>query len=186
MAAGPRSLSLNDGESGGPAGGAGAQRVDEAGLARSTPGNRPERSLRAGRWAQAHAIAVGFDPDREIVVDGVDVAYRQADDCQPRPEVVVQFTQQRPDLEEKIQPDVAADKRTALRAGTTLIAGVDGKVKYIIAKPLPLSVKPDVVTRSTYVHEFGEARLADIKSWFTRPRTPTPSASGPTNLQCTG
>ena len=134
------------------------------------PGEPPREVCSAlARWAQAHAIAVGFDPDHEIVVDGVDVAYRQADDCQPRPEVVVQFTQQRPDLEEEIQPDVAADKRTALRAGTTLIAGVDGKVKYVISKPLPLSVKPIGGDEdSTYVHEFGKARLADIKRWFDK------------------
>ena len=64
------------------------------------PGEPPREIYDAlARWAQSQPIAIGLDPNHEIVLDGVDVAYRQADDCQPRPEMVVQFTQRRPDLE---------------------------------------------------------------------------------------
>jgi hypothetical protein len=132
------------------------------------PGDPPRDVYGAlARWAQSNPIAVGFDPGYEIALDGVDVAYRLADDGQPRPEIVVQFTQRRRDLEAKLQPDLAECERTALLAGTTLIAGVDGKVRYDIAKPLPLSIEPsDEDENATYVHKFGQVRYDDIQKWF--------------------
>lgn len=117
------------------------------------------------RWARKHAVRIGLEPSATIAVSSLHVAYRQADDLQPRPEIVVQFTQRRKDLEEIEQRDLPSDKRTPLRAGTTLIARVNGEVQHIISKPLPL-IDPGAGDDSKYVHELGERRLEGIRSFF--------------------
>jgi hypothetical protein len=89
-----------------------------------------------------------------------------ADDRQPRPEIVVQYTQRRPDLEEKYQPDVPPKERTPLRAGTTLIARVNGDVEHIVAKPLPLRDPAPGDEDAHYVNELGSDRLRKIQEWF--------------------
>jgi hypothetical protein len=133
------------------------------------PGERTDRVYGAlTRWARAHAVAIGLEPDPSlpIALSSVHVTYREADDCQPLPEIVVQYTQQRPDLEEKYQPDLPAKERTHLRAGTTLIARVNGDVKYIVAKPLPLITPVAGDADADYVNTFGEDRLNKLKAWF--------------------
>jgi hypothetical protein len=119
------------------------------------------------RWARNHAVRIGLDPDPKlpIALSNVHVAYRQAEDAQPRPEVVVQFTQRRPDLEEVEQPHLPEDARTPLRAGTTLIARVDGEIQHIISKPLPL-INPGKDEDSQYVDVFGKDRLEKIRTFF--------------------
>jgi hypothetical protein len=119
------------------------------------------------RWARSHAVRIGLEPDPElpIALSNVHVAYRQADDAQPRPEVVVQFTQRRPDLEKVEQPGLPEDARTPLRAGTTLIARVDGQIQHIISKPLPL-INPGKDEDSQYVDVFGKDRLKKIRGFF--------------------
>jgi len=95
------------------------------------------------------------------------VAYRLAEDRQPRPELVIQLAQRRKDLEDQSLPE---DGRPKLRAGTTLIAGVDGAVQYLIAKPLPLTeevlatLPPDHVARVH--HQAGVQRLDALHDWF--------------------
>jgi hypothetical protein len=116
-------------------------------------------------WARRHAIHIGLEPSVTIAVKSLHVAYRQADDAQPRPEIVVQFTQRRKDLEEKEQPDLPEDARTPLRAGTTLIARVNGEVQHIISKPLPLK-DPGTDEASQYVEIFGQDRLEKIRNYF--------------------
>ena len=141
------------------------------------PGGKPgKRSGRVGKsledWAAWHAVAIGLHPDRELPIEliNVHITYREADDGQPRPEVVVQFMQHRTDLERDYQPDLPAEERTRLRAGTTLIARVNGEVDYIVSKPLPLSLSeqdtgdPDF----DYVNKFGHDRLKKMKAWFDR------------------
>jgi hypothetical protein len=117
------------------------------------------------RWARRHAVAIGLEPSLTIAVRSLHVAYRQADDCQPRPEVVVQFTQRRTDLEKIEQPDVPDEAKIPLRAGTTVIARVNGEVQHIIAKPLPL-IDPGTDEDARYVHELGEIRLDGIRNFF--------------------
>jgi hypothetical protein len=117
------------------------------------------------RWARRHAVAIGLEPSLTIAVRSLHVAYRQADDCQPRPEVVVQFTQRRTDLEKIEQPDVPDEAKIPLRAGTTVIARVNGEVQHIIAKPLPL-IDPGTDEDARYVHELGEVRLDGIRNFF--------------------
>jgi hypothetical protein len=52
-----------------------------------------------------------------------------------------------------------------LRAGTTLIARVNGEIQHIIAKPLQL-IKPGKDEESQYVDEFGRRRLDGIRNFF--------------------
>ncbi|MGX9789813.1 hypothetical protein [Mycobacterium sp. MMS18-G62] len=127
----------------------------------------PENVLFAGcvEWAHEHAVAIGLDPKGTIAVDGVNVAYRQADDLQPRPEIVIQYTQRRRDLEEVEQADLAPDARTPLRAGTTLIARANGEIKHIISKPLPL-VEPGSDEEAKYVDLLGKDRLTKLRNYF--------------------
>ena len=132
----------------------------------STPGARPERVFsNLNLWARGHAVAIGLEPTMPVHLESVHVSYRQADDCQPRPEIVVQFTQRRRDLEENEQPHLPADARTPLLAGTTLIARVDGEIQHIISKPLPL-IEPAGDTESQYVDTYGRDRLDKIRSYF--------------------
>lgn len=118
------------------------------------------------RWARAHAVAIGLEPSLPIALSSVHVTYRRAQDRQPLPKIVVQYTQRRPDLEEKFQPDLPAEQRTPLRAGTTLIARVNGEVKYIVAKPLPLIAPAAGDQDADYVNRFGQDRLDKMTAWF--------------------
>ena len=62
----------------------------------STPGDKPERVFGAlSVWAKRMPWPIGSNRTQADRLDSVHVAYRQADDCQPRPEIVVQFTQRR-------------------------------------------------------------------------------------------
>ena len=132
----------------------------------STPGEKPEGVFSAlNVWARRHAVAIGLEPTKSIHLESVHVAYRQADDCQPRPEIVVQFTQRRGDLEEIEQPHLPPDARTPLLAGTTLIARVDGEIQHIISKPLPL-INPAGDSASQYVDEYGKDRLEKMRTFL--------------------
>ncbi|SFN88396.1 hypothetical protein SAMN05660359_00421 [Geodermatophilus obscurus] len=125
----------------------------------------------AQRWAKLHAYELGLDPSPSlrIALRGIHVAYRRAADGQPRPEVVLQLTQRRRDLEDQTLDE---HRRPVFRAGTTVIAGVDGRVKFIVAKPLPfLDPGPprqapgdQGVTRRH--HEAGEVRLRALRRWI--------------------
>lgn len=91
-------------------------------------------------WARRHAVDLGLDPDpvHKIALVGLHVSYRRAADQQPRPELVLQLMQRRSDLEDQ---SLTKNHRPPVRAGTTLIAGVDGRIKYIVAKPLPTTAQ---------------------------------------------
>ena len=95
---------------------------------------------------------------------GVHVAFRQAEDRQPRPEIVIQFTQRRRDLEEENEPDVDTDDRIPIRAGTTLIARINGHVDYLIAKPLKL--KQPYPPEAEQYHQAGTKRYEGMKKFF--------------------
>ena len=80
---------------------------------------------------------MGLDPAVPIGLTGIHVSYHLAEDRQPRPEVVIQFTQRRVDLENR---DLPKEQRVAVRAGTTLVARRAGRPgECVIAKPLPLT-----------------------------------------------
>jgi len=141
-----------------PAGTPGAFRASDDAVFRTT-----------AAWARRTALELGFLPASAspIAVVGMHVAYRLAEDRQPRPELVIQLAQRRKDLEDQSLPE---DGRPKLRAGTTLIAGVDGAVQYLIAKPLPLTeevlatLPPDHVARVH--HQAGVQRLDALHDWF--------------------
>jgi len=118
------------------------------------------------RWARANAEPLGLDPDTPVELHGVHVAYRQAADRQPRPELILQFAQRRRDLEDARLPE---RHRLALRAGTTVIAGVDGTVEYLVPKPLPRSRPPDGGSDAgRRFHDEGQRRLEAIRGWLGR------------------
>lgn len=118
-------------------------------------------------WARHHALEIGLHPGMPIQLAGLHVAYRQTQDRQPLPEIVVQLVQRRRDLEDQ---GLDENLRTVHRAGTVLIAAVDGTVEYVIAKPLPLT--PDVLATlppghaAHAHHEAGERRLRSLRQWL--------------------
>lgn len=119
------------------------------------------------KWVRLHALEVGLDPAVPIGLTGIHVSYHLAEDRQPRPEVVIQFTQRRVDLE---NPDVPKERRVAFRAGTTLVASAAGRVECVIAKPLPLTPATFATLPAGHVaHAFqvdGEKRLAALARWI--------------------
>ncbi len=119
-------------------------------------------------WARVHALEIGLDPSVPIAPAGVHVAYRLAEDRQPQPELVIQLTQRRRDLEDQ---SLGVDKRPIFLAGTTLIAGADGQVEYVVAKPFPLAdpqllepLPDEHVARG--FHESGMERLTSLRQWL--------------------
>jgi hypothetical protein len=116
------------------------------------------------QWARAHAEPLGLDPDVGVELHGIHVAYRQAADRQPRPELILQFAQRRRDLEDARLPE---RHRVVLRAGTTVIASVDGTVDYLVPKPLPRSRPPDDGSAAgRRFHHEGRRRLEAIRGWL--------------------
>ena len=116
-------------------------------------------------WGRRHAFELGLDPAAPIQLRGVHVSYREAADRQPRPELVVQFGQRRNDLEDQ---SLDREKRPIVRAGTTVVARVDGRVEYVVAKPLPFLT--DIPKNAPpVVHDLarkGEERLAALQAWL--------------------
>ena len=119
------------------------------------------------RWADTNAYALGLDPDPQVPTElvGVHVAYRQAADGQPRPEVVIQFAQHNRVLDDKT-PGLSC------RAGTTVIARVDGHVNFVVSKPLPLTSPEEAATTAPPLrelveqnHRLGQDRLAAMTAW---------------------
>jgi hypothetical protein len=138
------------------AGDAGEERIDESFYGQ------------AAQWASGHAHALGLEPSLPIQLAGVHVAYRQAADRQPRPEIVVQLTQRREDLED---PGLPRDQRPAFLAGTTVVAGVDGRVDFVIAKPFPFTDPEQVAAlppghAAHGFHRAGGDRLAALRQWL--------------------
>jgi hypothetical protein len=129
-------------------------------------------SAAAVGWARAHAREIGLDPSVPIELEGRHAAYRQAADRQPRPEVVLQFTQRRRDLEDQ---DLPEDRRPVFRAGTTLIAGVDGPVDFVVAKPFPFVDEAALaeLPRGHPAHRHqqeGAVRLTALRTWLDQVR----------------
>jgi hypothetical protein len=126
-------------------------------------------------WGTYHAHELGLDPELPLELAGVHAVFVQASDLQPRPIVVAQFAQRHPELEDQSLP---VDKRMAIRAGTTVIARVDGQVVHLVVKPLPLTNpgaltepdtfdgKPDVVrTFAESCNEIGAKRAKALQAW---------------------
>jgi hypothetical protein len=144
----------------------GAPGEEMAGEQRSAGGDRLYQMVT--HWAHTHALEIGLDPSARVSLAGVHVAYRLAEDGQPRPDLVLQLAQRRRDLEDQ---SLHVDRRPVFRAGTTLVAGVDGEVEYVVAKPLPL-VDPGVLANlpdehvARGFHQAGTERLRQLRGWL--------------------
>ncbi|WP_427135260.1 hypothetical protein [Pseudarthrobacter sp. S9] len=141
--------------------------------------SKGERNLQhIQRWAATHAYELGLDKAvGKIEVTSARVVYLRASDGQPRPIVSIQFAQRRDDLEDrranKTGKQIPRNQRAAIRAGTTVIARVDGRVEFLVTKPLPLSdlKKLDVLPQelrecALKFHKAGTERLASIRDWM--------------------
>lgn len=122
------------------------------------------------RWAHAHALELGLDPTAPIALAGIHVAYRRASDRQPLPELVIQLAQRREDLEDA---SLDAHTRPVFRAGTTVIASIDGEVDHLVVKPFPLrdpSVLQDLPPNHPALghHQAGIQRLAGLRRWLNQ------------------
>ena len=126
-----------------------------------------DRYSSLNRWAKRHAVELGLEPSLPVAVAGVHVAYRQAQDRQPHPEIVIQFRQRRLDLEDSRLP---RDGRMQIKAGTTVIAGVDGEVLHVVAKPLPFTAETLAGLEHNPLaldhHKAGSQRLSAMRRWL--------------------
>jgi hypothetical protein len=143
--------------------------TDEPDAATSGSAHDPRPAVAINAWARSHDLELGLDPAWPIELVGVHVTYQLASDHQPRPHLTIQLAQRRHDLEDQtLDPGT----RTPVRAGTTVIARVDGQVEHVIAKPLPLSGDAATVARLTRTaavrrsHDIGVVRLAAIREFW--------------------
>jgi len=120
-------------------------------------------------WARGHALELGLSGRHKVAIGGFHVSYRLAADQQPRPLVVVQLHQRRKDLEQLLGEDgVPEHLRTRLRAGTTVVAGADGRIDHLVTKPLPLTEEeladvPPALQRSVTAYQAeGAKRLTRL------------------------
>ena len=92
----------------------------------------PEDTLRVvaqelGRWARANPERLRLEPGRPIAVRGFHPVHRSAPSGELLVEMVAHFVQTR-----ELADDLGGLK---YRAGTTLIADVEGRIRYLISKP---------------------------------------------------
>ena len=83
------------------------------------------------RWARNNAGVLSLHPDFEVSLLGFHTVFRVAPNGQLMVELVAQFSQQHPAT--KTDPDYGG---VPFRGGTTVIAGAEGRVRYVIAKPM--------------------------------------------------
>jgi hypothetical protein len=81
-------------------------------------------------YARENAKELYLDPDKQIQVSGFHTVFRVAPNGQLLTELVVQFLQQDENQLVKLGG-------VPFRGGTTIVAGTDGRIRYVIAKPLP-------------------------------------------------
>jgi hypothetical protein len=84
-------------------------------------------------YARKHATALGLNPELKIQVRSFHAVFRQAGNGLVKVNVVVQIVQTAP-------PEVAQARDVGgvqLRGGLTLVADVDGEVRYVVARPTP-------------------------------------------------
>jgi hypothetical protein len=93
---------------------------------------KPELLSGLHSFAVENALALNLDPSpgRKIHVSGFHTIFRVAQNGQLLTELVVQFTQ-------KDESEMNKMGGIPLRGGTTIVAGTDGRIRYIISKPLP-------------------------------------------------
>ena len=113
--------------------------------------DNPYKALRGAlvAYVAQHAAALGLTGAPDVYISGFDAVFRVAPTGALLIELVVQFIE----TDKTTQADPAWGG-VPVRGGTTAIIGVDGQVRYIIAKPLPTArVDPASIGRA-------EARLS--------------------------
>ena len=93
------------------------------------------------QYARQNAASLYLDPQRTIVVRGFHTSFRVGMNGRLITELIVQFTQEDEELKEQLGG-------IPFRGGTTIIAGTDGRVRYLIAKPLPARAIDPMAARS--------------------------------------
>jgi hypothetical protein len=89
-----------------------------------------EAGQKLWEWAKQNREVLLLDPSLKIEVHGFHTAFRVSQNGELLTEVVAQFAQQdRSSIEQR--------GGIPLRGGTTVVAAADGRVRYLIAKPLP-------------------------------------------------
>ena len=93
-----------------------------------------KRELHA--YAERNALSLGLRPGHKISVRGFHPAFRVGSDGQLLIEIVAQFAQRasKDEVEEKHGRGKLGG--VPLRGGTTVIASAEGKIRYVISKPL--------------------------------------------------
>lgn len=104
-------------------------------------------------WAKKNAAALQLDPDYDIALLGFHTVFRVAPNGQLMVELVAQFVQK--DGSTLADPAFGG---VPFRGGTTVIGGADGKVRYVIAKPMTDARR---VTQRSYVSQL-DARDATL------------------------
>lgn len=110
---------------------AGRKPEDFGGFSAADEGERNERLAKSlHEFATSNAVELDLDPKKKIQVLGFHPIFRISDGGHMLTELVVQFQQHDDSYKEKLGGLV-------LRGGTTIVAGTDGHVRYIVSKPLP-------------------------------------------------
>jgi len=98
-------------------------------------------------YARKHAAELGLDPTRTTAIHGFHPILRTGSNGRVRVDIVCQFLQERPTTTE----EGAALGGLKLRAGTTVVFSQNGRVRYLISKPLaeePAPGRHGVVVRN--------------------------------------
>jgi len=83
-----------------------------------------------GDWAKANETALGLQPGVPVQTGGFHTAFRVAPNGRLLIELVAQFVQ----TDKSRQEDLGG---LPVRGGTTIVASADGRIRYVIKKPLP-------------------------------------------------
>ncbi len=81
-------------------------------------------------YASLHAESLFLDRTKPIKVSGFHTVFRLTPSGQLLTELVAQFTQEDETMNDKLGG-------ISFRGGTTIVAGTDGRIRYVISKPLP-------------------------------------------------
>jgi hypothetical protein len=107
-------------------------------------------------WAKSNAAKLALDPTKPIRVVSPHTAYRVTPDGSLLIELIVHFVQHDPAKKEGLGG-------LPLRGGTTVIASLDGTVRYVIAKPLPSDqLKPELKKHADVREKEQRAFLAAV------------------------
>jgi hypothetical protein len=129
----------------------------------------PDAARRAaeGEWApqlrayaHEHALALDLDPECPIRLEGFHPIFRVAPGGQLHVEVVVQFTQLAAAAETPAER--LALGGAAHRGGTTIVASIEGTVRYVVSKPLP---SPRLREARPAAYEHAQARVARQRAY---------------------